>query len=137
MAYLGQKIALLERLKALPYAARIGVFGSLARGEKEPQDIDTILCFSDSDAFRRHPASTELLGLATRFYGYYDPFVRIGRRLITRSDEGNSWIRARRAREIWRNIQREQISLAAATLDPFVPGPGLRSGSAKERHAHP
>lgn len=111
--------AVLRELQALPYASRIQVFGSAARGKRHPGDIDAMLVFSSPEEFYEASAYRDLVQIARRHYGCFDPFVRAGRRLYTRSDDACWWMRARKAREIWANFKREHVPLLSVAVREF------------------
>jgi predicted nucleotidyltransferase len=94
---------LLRHLSGKPYADKITVFGSVARVGSAPRDLDVVLDLGPgSDPYNY----MDLLALARKFYGSFDPFIRAGRILYARNDEATGWIRAKQARA----IQYRQVS---------------------------
>lgn len=112
--------AILSRLEKSDLADRITVFGSVARGTTSPGDLDIVVDLrplTSDEARRQDPRLSRfatLLGLAWRHYGSFDPFLRFGDTLIVRDDDARGWIRAKHARAILKNVDREGIPLAQA-----------------------
>jgi len=94
----------LDALRALPYADRITVFGSVARGKAYPTDIDVWVDLRGSDGSED---LSPLLRLARRHYGLFDPFVETGDGVDVRSETARSWVAARGARAIKASVLAE------------------------------
>lgn len=83
---------------------RIKVFGSVSQHKIFPVDIDVWVDFSDLDGADTSPDDIEqsslLLSLARKYYGYFDPFIQVGKYVYTRSDEATKWCKAKNAKAI-------------------------------------
>jgi hypothetical protein len=77
------------------------VFGSMARGQDNPKDLDLmiLLPLHISPNQANHPNAHALFHLLTiarqQWYGYLDPFIWDGKRLWTRNAEATAYERSR------------------------------------------
>ncbi len=85
---------LLAELKRLPFADKVAVFGSVARGtDGEFSDLDVVVdlrpaIFRGVNQLREYDA---LIRMAKRRYGSFDPFLRFGNALFVRNDLATGW----------------------------------------------
>ena len=114
-----KKNELLDKLKTLPYAADIKVFGSAARGKEMPGDFDI---FIDLRGKGKHDAWMELLKLAQEYYGMLDPFIIADAGIVdgkptfnlwARNDRANGWIPSRNRAKMMENMEKEGVSLTS------------------------
>jgi predicted nucleotidyltransferase len=93
----------IQELKALPYADKIIVFGSVAKGTTNEH--------SDVDCFITVPPKG-IMDIAKRYYGALDPFCMSKEgKLAVRNDYATGWIHAKKARELLRAIKRDGVPL--------------------------
>ena len=113
-----EKIAsLLQQVAGLPAADRIWVFGSVARQDKVPGDLDLVLdatdCATWSDVTETYgPTLRGLLGLARQHYGWLDPFVQTKRVLAVRNPDATAWVKAQKSKCLRAAIARDGKPLA-------------------------
>lgn len=105
-------LPLLRLLGALPIAAGIVVFGSVARGKKDPADIDIAYKLADGNlpsgsASPERQQLQRVLAMARSHYARLDPFVISGKRLLVRNAEATGWEVARNATNMRESIARE------------------------------
>jgi predicted nucleotidyltransferase len=97
----------LAALKELPFADRIQVFGSVARGEATRySDVDVLLDVNEG----RLPkdALAQLIALCKQFYGSLDVFVlTTAGVLYVRDDEAEGYTVAKHAKRILANAKKE------------------------------
>ena len=104
--------AVLDALAASPAASAVTVFGSVARGKQGPGDLDThVDATRPGDGVRW--CRENMLGLASRHYGLYDPFMTTHRGLFVRSDEATGWVAATKAKAILAAVAADGVPLAS------------------------
>lgn len=98
-----------KRMTTLPFADRIKVFGSMARGSEAPGDIDVFVDLSDQPYvdFRQCDEFFALIRIANKNYGLVDPFLRFKNQLLVRNDESKGWQASKNVREIKKNMDLE------------------------------
>lgn len=98
-------LKIIQRLRTLPFAEQIRVFGSTARAGAAPNDLDIFVDLrstkADPDQFR------VLLSLARAHYGWIDPFLRTDSGLLVRNDHATGWTRAKNASAIEEAMDRD------------------------------
>lgn len=98
--------SVLEALRALPFADRIVVFGSVSSGAFLPGDLDVSVDLASGKAGDVAGIAGSLLSLASRHYGYLDTFLVDARGgLHVRNENANGWERARNAKGIKAGIK--------------------------------
>lgn len=116
--YAWKKNELLGKLKALPYAGGIKVFGSAAYGKENPADIDLVI---DLRGKGKHPAWQDLRKLAKEYYGLLDPFIIADAgtmdgkpvfELWARNDHATGWVRSRNKAKMLANMGSQGRPLA-------------------------
>ncbi|MDF2461939.1 MAG: hypothetical protein K0Q43_174 [Ramlibacter sp.] len=111
-----------QHLAALPYAARIRVFGSVARAAPAPKDLDVFVDLRGEGA--PNPADYDRLLLLSRiYYGELDPFLITDEGLLVRDTHARNWVRAKRARELLATMKREGRPLAEVMGTPAQAAP--------------
>lgn len=101
----------LAALSALPYAGRLQVFGSCARGTAAPADVDVFLDLRGS-AMPEHGYRT-LLAVGRQHYGCLDPFLRTDQGLFVRDPDSITWIRASNSPGLEADMDRLSVPLEA------------------------
>lgn len=103
-----------KRMSTLPYADRIKVFGSMARGSDAPGDIDVFVDLSDQPYvdFRQCDEFFSLIRMAHKNYGLVDPFLRFKDALLVRNDQSTGWQQSKNVRAIKKNMDVESMSIA-------------------------
>lgn len=98
-----------KRMSTLPFADRIKVFGSMARGSETPGDIDVFVDLSDRpfNDFRQLDEFSALLWVSRKHYGLVDPFLRFQNELLVRNGDSNGWVVSKKKREIKNNMDVE------------------------------
>jgi 8-oxo-dGTP pyrophosphatase MutT (NUDIX family) len=118
VAFNKEKNEILEQLKALPYADKIKVFGSVVSGKHVPGDIDLVCDIRGADNGRKHPAWRDLLSIASKHYGSVDPFIIADAGLVNgkmtyylwaRNDYATGWIRSRNSRKMLKNMEQQGV----------------------------
>jgi hypothetical protein len=107
---------LLDEIKKLPHADLILVFGSAAKNEKAPADLDIALnatdCNNWAEAYKKYfETIAPLLVMARRRYGHLDPFVMTKTGLFVRDDSAWNWQEARNGKSLIRAICADGIPL--------------------------
>lgn len=124
---------LLAKLKALPYASEIVVFGSSARGKEKPSDIDLVI---DLRGKGSHSAWVDFIKLSKEYYGQLDPFILADNgiadgkpiyRLWVRNDSATGWVPSRNHVKMWDNIKQQGIALTA--VQPIVVEPSVKKAT--------
>lgn len=95
--------SIIRMLENNAYAAEIKIFGSAANEpDKIPNDIDAFIdtkkMVLDRDLFGK--ALSELLAIARRYPGMFDPFVLHNGKLWTRDSESSRWIKASNSKDL-------------------------------------
>jgi predicted nucleotidyltransferase len=103
-----------KRMSTLPYADRIKVFGSMARGSDAPGDIDVFVDLSDQPYvdFRQCDEFFALIRIAHKNYALVDPFLRFKDALLVRNDQSTGWQQSKNVRAIKKNMDVEARSIA-------------------------
>lgn len=112
------------------FLRRTRVFGSIGRGDPNPKDVDIMVDFRDSKEMhpKRIPGINAFLRLAQKYYGWVDPFVKVGRTLYTRNETATDWTYARNAADIWKNSQHEGQRLDTLRGSrPILENPAFRA----------
>lgn len=125
---------MLDALEGATHARRFLVFGSVARKEPRPGDLDMAVDLRDRSFTGEIPAEARgLLALARRHYGLFDPFLMFNNALLGRNAEATSWVRATNAGALRSDIADQGVSLGVvlerlradsdvtAALDPDEP----------------
>ncbi|OUM04488.1 hypothetical protein [Variovorax sp. JS1663] len=103
---------ILAALEGATYARRYLVFGSVARQEQEPKDLDLAVDLRERRFTGEIPAEARgLLALARRHYGHFDPFLMFSDALLVRDAEATSWVRAKHARALRSDVLSQGVSL--------------------------
>lgn len=99
---------------------RMTVFGSAAQGKARPKDIDLMVNYHDFRGSAYVPDQIQganlLLALARKYYGLFDPFIRVGPYLYTRNDAATGWITARNVRGIEKGVKTDGKPIADVSL---------------------
>lgn len=103
-----------KRMTTLPYADRLKVFGSMARGSETPGDIDVFVDLSDQPYvdFRQCDEFFALIRIAHKNYGLVDPFLRFKDALLVRNDQATGWQSSKNVRAIKKNMDVEARPIA-------------------------
>lgn len=112
-------VAVVRAVARNPLATSSKVFGSMARFERAPKDLDLLVILpglrSPNDGGAPHfNALYQLLSISSRWPGWLDPFVWNGKRLWCRDDGSNYYISSRLGPHI------EQILAAAVPLEEVL-----------------
>lgn len=106
---------ILEELQKHPYADKIYIVGSVAKGSKKPGDLDIFVDLRDKTIEEQDFNSvSEILRLASRSsgnYGSFDPFIMFKDVLIVRNDEANGWMRAINSEELQKSFLNDKVPL--------------------------
>ena len=122
---------LLTILRKSPWAGQIRIFGSVATGKTNPNDLDVIVDMRDRSSEDFINASAWLLSLARKFYGQFDPFILTRNGLLVRNPEATDWVRAKHAKKIL-NSPSKNLTEAAQTIPIF----GYHGAGQKEITVH-
>jgi predicted nucleotidyltransferase len=98
-------LPVLQALAALPYADRLIVFGSIAKGTThEFSDVDVFLDCTEKGI----KESGLLLKLCKQFYGQLDVFIdTVHSGLLVRDEEATSWTMAERSTSLRRAAKKD------------------------------
>lgn len=105
--------AIATKLAGLPFADKIAVFGSLAKGSAAPGDIDLFVDLS-GEAFvddKQLSPYWVLIQIARKHYGLVDPFLRFKNALFVRNSEASGWIRATNVRALKKAMDTDALPL--------------------------
>lgn len=105
--YLTHLVGILDAMSALPYAADIVVFGSMAKNADNPGDVDIAVRCDDqlyNDLHYPTRPYRDLINLARTHYGLLDPFLLFKNILVVRNDTATGWQRAHNTRSIRKEI---------------------------------
>ena len=125
---------LIAEVRQMPAAGSVVVFGSVARRDKPPVDLDLVLdardCGSWQEACEKYQSTiAELLALARRHYGYLDPFVWTQAGLVVRNAEATGWQRANHQKTLVQAIGNDGVPLTNLQLEsisaPDEPSMGM------------
>lgn len=105
---------ILNDLMDLSFSSQIVVFGSASLLGAEPGDIDVCIIHDNKSGNTSTSQYQEIMSLARREYGWLDPFILSGERLLVRNDEATGWIMAKNAKSIKASIRRDGIPLRTA-----------------------
>lgn len=106
-------LPLLEQLAAYGPASKLKVFGSVARGDAAPRDLDLVFCGNGGDweALVQEGNLNRLLSLARLHYGRLDVFVLAGNRLYVRSDDASTYVIAKNSALLRSAIKADALPL--------------------------
>ncbi len=115
--------SILNKLSSLPFADKIIVFGSVARGDSTAtSDLDVVveaeIPYSPSELKKYR----ELINIGHSNYGSFDPFVMFTDLLAVRNDECTGWSKAKNANNILRNIKKDGRRLNDLPNGPITEG---------------
>lgn len=106
-----------------PEASIPKIFGSVAKASPNPGDVDFFLSVSTTQ-WGGYPGDAQfgkldqLLALARKHYGYFDPFVLVNeansKALWVRCDEAQQWVRAKHARSLIADAQKDGVGIDEA-----------------------
>lgn len=106
-----------------PEASTPKIFGSVAKSCPNPGDVDFFLSVTTNE-WSGHPGGAQfgkldqLLALARKHYGYFDPFVLVNatnsKTLWVRCDEAKMWVPAKRAQSIIFSVQEHGVGIDEA-----------------------
>lgn len=106
--------AIASRLAGLPFADKIEVFGSVAKGSAAPRDIDLYVDLSGEvflDDSQLSPYRV-LIQLARSHYGLVDPFLRFKNALLVRNGDATGWVRATNLRSLKKAMDTDALPLS-------------------------
>lgn len=106
---------ILHELERCPGTDALRIFGSVARGDADPKDLDVVLSIPERrGAFKahEHALANTLLRFARQHYGWLDPFLRLDDALLVRDDRATGWIRAKNAAALLRAMDQDGVRLA-------------------------
>lgn len=112
---------ILHELELCAGTNALRIFGSVARGEADPKDLDVVLIIPERRAAfkpHEHPLAVTLLRLSRQHYGWLDPFLRLEDTLLVRDDRATGWIRAQNAVALLRAMDQDSVSFADVMARP-------------------
>lgn len=122
---------LLKKLNRLPDELKehIYVFGSVARGNPNPGDLDIVLDFStERYTVKEHGIVTGFADmkkfspvikmLHSAPYASFDPFIKFKDVLLCRNPDATHFIKAKNAKAMWVDMQKTMKPLSVISLYP-------------------